>query len=155
MTVWRPRPTIRVIAIGLHWRDGRLLAAEVNDDQGVVKGVRPLGGGVEFGETWRDALIREFDEELNVTVTVAGRPLVLENLYEHYGEQGHEIVFAADVLFPDGAFAATEMIHFKEDNGTPCVARWFDLDDLAARSIPLFPLGLVEELRPPASPSAR
>ena len=57
MTVWRPKPAIRVIAIGLHWRDDRLLAVEVNDDHGAVKGVRPLGGGVEFGETWRDALI--------------------------------------------------------------------------------------------------
>ncbi|MCJ9736228.1 DNA mismatch repair protein MutT, partial [Bradyrhizobium sp. PRIMUS42] len=29
MTTWRPHAHIRVVAIGLHWRDGRLLAAEV------------------------------------------------------------------------------------------------------------------------------
>ena len=39
MTTWRPHPHIRVVAIGLHWRDGRLLAAEVRDDAGRIKGV--------------------------------------------------------------------------------------------------------------------
>ena len=37
-------------------RDGKLLAAEVFDDQGHLVGVRPLGGGVEFGERWQAAL---------------------------------------------------------------------------------------------------
>ena len=48
-----PLAHIRVVAIGLHWRDGRLLAAEVRDDAGGIKGVRPLGGEVAFGEGWR------------------------------------------------------------------------------------------------------
>lgn len=56
MTTWRPHPHVRVVAIGLHWRDGRLLAAEVRDDAGRLKGVRPLGGEIEFGESWRTAL---------------------------------------------------------------------------------------------------
>ena len=60
MTPWLPSSTIRVKALGLHWRDGRLLASEVNRDDGTLKDVRPLGGTVEFGETWQDALIREF-----------------------------------------------------------------------------------------------
>ena len=63
MTPWRPSSTIRVKALGLHWRDGRLLASEVNRDDGTLKGVRPLGGTVEFGETWQDALIREYQED--------------------------------------------------------------------------------------------
>ncbi|MEJ8562699.1 NUDIX domain-containing protein [Yoonia sp. GPGPB17] len=112
-----------------------------------------MGGGVEFGETWRDALAREFNEELGLTIEVTGSPLVIENLYEHHGEKGHEIVFAADVTFPDGAFADTNVVHFKEDNGATCVARWFDLEDLARRSIPLFPQGLDGLLRYPARQS--
>jgi hypothetical protein len=58
MTKWRPRASIRVVEIGLHWRAGRLLAAEVRDDAGQLKGVRPLGGGVNFGESWRTAIIQ-------------------------------------------------------------------------------------------------
>ena len=69
MNSWRPSPQIRVKALGLHWRDGKLLAAEVRDDAGHIRGVRPLGGSVEFGETARAAVIREFQEELGFTVT--------------------------------------------------------------------------------------
>jgi hypothetical protein len=52
MNIWRPSQNIRVIAIGLNWRGDRLLAVEVLNDEAKLKGVRPLGGGVEFGETW-------------------------------------------------------------------------------------------------------
>ncbi|UWR95544.1 hypothetical protein [Phaeobacter inhibens] len=34
MTIWRPAQSIRVKTIGLPWRDGRFLAAEVPDDSG-------------------------------------------------------------------------------------------------------------------------
>ena len=60
MTTWRPHSNIRGVAIGLHWRNDRLLAAEVRDDAGRIKGVRPLGGEIEFGESWQAALTREF-----------------------------------------------------------------------------------------------
>ena len=77
MTTWRPHSHIRVVAIGLHWRDGRLLAAEVRDDAGRIKGVRPLGGEIEFGESWRTALAREFNEELGIDVTITSAPLMM------------------------------------------------------------------------------
>ena len=70
MTTWRPHPRIRVVAIGLHWRDGRLLAAEVRDDAGRLKGVRPLGGEIEFGESWQAALVRKFHEELGIGISI-------------------------------------------------------------------------------------
>lgn len=147
MTTWRPRRSIRVIAIGLHWRDGLFLAAEVLDDRGKVKGVRPLGGGVIFGETWQQALTREFKEELDIAVTISGTPLVMENIYVHEGEAGHEIVFIADVQFPNGAFEGQDVIQFAEDNGAKCTARWFDLDDLDNGKVELFPTGLKSLLR--------
>lgn len=60
MTVWRPSQQIRVKVIGLAWRKDQLLAAEVEDDSGRIKGVRPLGGAIEFGESREEALHREF-----------------------------------------------------------------------------------------------
>ena len=77
MTVWRPSQTIRLKALGLHWRKGRLLAAEILDDAGRVKGVRPLGGTVEFGETAEAAVRREFHEELGVTAIPLGPPVFM------------------------------------------------------------------------------
>jgi 8-oxo-dGTP pyrophosphatase MutT (NUDIX family) len=140
---WRPPPHIRVKAIGLHWRDGRLLATEVRDATGRLKGVCPLGGGVEFGERWPAALVREFREELGIEVTVTGPPLVLENLYVHNGAPGHEIVFVAEVAFPSGAYTDVDHILFTEGNGTSCIARWFDPIELDRDGGPmLYPDGL-------------
>ncbi|WP_348632831.1 NUDIX domain-containing protein [Rhizobium sp. BK068] len=84
MNTCRPSNRIRVKAIGLHWRDGRLLAAEVRDDSGRVTG-RPLGGSVEFGERAEAAVRREFKEELGVEIRLVSGPLVIENLYTPCG----------------------------------------------------------------------
>ncbi|BBC72330.1 DNA mismatch repair protein MutT [Altererythrobacter sp. B11] len=143
MTTWRPDSAIRVKAIGLHWRDGRLLAAEVLDDNGRLKGVRPLGGSVEFGETLKDAVIREFEEELGVCVAPLGSPHFFENIYLHEGATGHEILAVFDVCFPRGKFEDCERIDFKEAHGGTCAARWFDLDELDLDGRPdLYPVGL-------------
>ena len=147
-TVWRPRGHIRVIALGLHWRAGRLLAAEVRDDAGRLKGVRPLGGGVDFGETAAAALQREFMEELDVEIAIAGAPMVMENIYHHEGATGHEIAFLYPVSLPEGAFAAQERIQFREDDGTPGCAGWYDPAELDLPEGPaLFPAGLKHLLR--------
>jgi 8-oxo-dGTP pyrophosphatase MutT (NUDIX family) len=69
MTTWRLHSHIRVVAIGLHWRNDRLLAAEVRDDAGRIKGVRPLGGEIDFDESWQAALVRKFHEELGLGIS--------------------------------------------------------------------------------------
>ena len=143
MTIWRPHSHIRVVALGLHWRGGRLLAAEVRDDAGRIKGVRPLGGEIEFGESWQTALVREFGEELGIDVAITSEPRMMENIFVHEGSTGHEVMFIAEVAFPDGAFAGQDRIDFREDNGEEIVARWFDLADLDVAGGPhLYPTGL-------------
>lgn len=148
MTIWRPNPNIRVKALGLVWQQGLLLASEVTTDNGTVKGVRPLGGTVEFGETWQTALVREFVEELGITVAVTGAPMVFENIYAHEGQTGHEVIFAADVTAPEGAFRDTKPFEYLEDEGMPCRAGWFDVDTLDCGGLALFPAGLKAQLRP-------
>ncbi len=148
MTVWRPEARIRFKALGLPWRGDRLLAAEVLDDDGRVKGVRPLGGSVAFGETAQDAVIREFQEELGVTVEIVEPLFFLESLYTHHGQTGHEIVALFEIRLPEGCLSDEEPIEFYEDNGAPCRAAWFDLDALDRPGGPeLYPAGLKERLR--------
>ncbi|NNE89654.1 MAG: NUDIX domain-containing protein [Silicimonas sp.] len=143
MTTWRPHPGIRVKALGLNWRGNRLLAAEVLDDAGRVKGVRPLGGTVEFGETAKAAVMREFKEELGIDVEAVGHPFFIENLFSHEGSPGHEILILFDVVFKPEAFLDEERIQFREDNGTICHAEWFDIECLdQPDSHQLFPTGL-------------
>lgn len=147
-TQWRPATSIKVKALGLHWREGKLLAVEVLDDRGRLTGVRPLGGGIEFGEPWQSALIREFKEELNVDVEIQSVPLVMENIYTHEGEVGHEVLFICEVRFSAAIFENQSRIEFQEDSGTPCVARWFDLAELDLPKGPaLFPAGLKKALQ--------
>ncbi len=110
--------------------------------------MRPLGGEIEFGESWRTALVREFNEELGIDVTVVGEPLVMENIFVHEGATGHEVMFIAEVAFPGGTFGAQDRIDFHEDSGEQIVARWFDLDDLDGDGAPsLYPTGLKGLLR--------
>ncbi|WP_425082265.1 NUDIX hydrolase [Ruegeria arenilitoris] len=147
MTIWRPYQGIRVKAIGLLWRGPSLLVADVHDDSGNLKGVRPLGGTVEFGETWQDALKREFHEELGVDIQISGAPLVLENIYRHEGQLGHEIIFATEVTLSNPSALPKHAITFAEDNGLMCRASWRDLSELDTDSGPnLYPIGLKREL---------
>lgn len=147
MTVWRPSPEIRVKALGLPWRGRQLLVAEIYTDDGRLKGVRPLGGSVEFGELAEAALVREFREELGLTVRVLGAPIVMENLYTHEGSLGHEVLFLFPVALPPGPLDTQECIVFHEDSGTPCLARWYDLEALDRDGGPeLYPVGLKARL---------
>lgn len=147
MAQWRPHPGIRVKALGLHWRGSTLLAAEVTDDAGRVKGVRPLGGTVEFGETVADTVIREFREELGITVRPLGSPVYFENIFTHEGHAGHELVAVFEVAFPEGAFVGQNRISFTEDGGQPCTAAWFDPAQLDTPGQPrLYPDGLKAHL---------
>ncbi|MBI1685512.1 NUDIX hydrolase [Caulobacter hibisci] len=116
MSSWRPKQAVRVVAIGLLRDEGRLLVAEVCNDDGSVKGWRPLGGGVEFGETSEQTLRREFLEETGFAIEVAGPPKVLENLYEHEGHIGHEIMFVYEITTADPRAAERERFVINENS---------------------------------------
>jgi hypothetical protein len=147
MNTWRPASSIRFKALGLHWRGDCLLASEVYDDAGRLKGVRPLGGTVEFGETAEAAVIREFHEELGITVKIVGDPTFMENIYTHEGEPGHEILAIFNVTFPPTALAGQSRIAFNENSGAECFAEWFALERLDGTGQPqLYPAGLKTHL---------
>jgi hypothetical protein len=100
---WTPPGHIRVIAIGLvfdwgaserwaDWTQASLLVFEGFDDVKQRPFFRPLGGGVEFGETSQEALRREFREEIQQELSSLEYLATLENLYTLQGVPGHEIV---------------------------------------------------------------
>ncbi|MEP3045921.1 MAG: NUDIX domain-containing protein [Roseibium sp.] len=146
MTIWRPAETITVKALALIWQDDALLLSDIRDDHGRVTGMRPLGGSVEFGEPWRDALQREFLEELDARITLLDNHFVMENLFEHHGVTGHEIVFLCHAHFVDNKFYQKDTMVTELGGEQTGTARWASLDELEAKQLELYPLGLADRL---------
>ncbi len=146
MKKWRPVAQVQVKVIGVCISAGRLLAMDVYADGGKLKGVRPLGGHVEFGETREAALAREFQEELGTGIVLDSEWYVFENIYMHHGEVGHEYIFAADITLLDETLLEQDVIAFSEDSGTENIARWHELDILHSRELDLYPAGLIDML---------
>ena len=144
--VWRPKPLIRPIAIGIAERGDQILVVRVPDDHGALKGCRPPGGGIEFMETAADALAREFREEMDTAIEIAAGPLVIENLYTHHGAPGHEIVFVHRVRLGDPTLYERDRITITEESGQVLTAEWIALERFRSGEIALFPTGLVERL---------
>ena len=147
MTKWRPTQQIQVKVIGICVNKGRLLAMEVHNDKGEVKGVRPLGGVIEFGENRESALRREFQEELKTDIELSGSWRIYENIYVHGGMLGHEYVFAIGVQLLDQSIYSRELLVFSEDSGTSATARWFPIDQLMSDVPVLYPDGLKKSLK--------
>lgn len=80
---------IRVSARGVVTRGGELLVARERADDGPFHYL--LGGGVKFGEHSADALRREFDEELGVTVENVSHLETYEEVFSYDGRPRHEV----------------------------------------------------------------
>ena len=106
--VWRPAPRLRAVSVGVARRGSAILVSAVTRDDGSRKGWRPLGGGIEFGETSRQAVIREMAEELGAVFRPTRLLGVIENIFQHHDGPGHEIVFAWDGRFDDPGLAAAD-----------------------------------------------
>jgi len=136
---------IRVISIGLFSYKGRILVCEFTDSVKNELAARPLGGGVEFGETSAEALEREIQEELDQDIGSLELLGVLENTFEYEGKPGHEIVFVYDAEFKDASVYEKEALKMVEGD-MEHVAVWRSLDYLKSK-LHLVPDGLYELIR--------
>jgi len=96
----------RTVAICLIRHQGKILVGEASD---AVKGetfYRPLGGGVNFGESARNAVIREIKEEIGAELANVRQLSVIENIFTYQGNPGHEIIFVFEAEFADKSLYA-------------------------------------------------
>jgi ADP-ribose pyrophosphatase YjhB (NUDIX family) len=88
---------------------------------------RPLGGGVEMGETSAQAIVREIREEIGQEIVDLQLLGVLENLFQYEGGQRHEIVFMHEARFADSTIYDRDEIALNEV-GWASPAVWRALD---------------------------
>ena len=103
----------------------------------------PPGGGVEFGETLDQAVLREVLEEVGTRLPSVRRLGMFESLFQFAGRREHELVFVYEGDCDDAHVCATEEIEIKESNGARLPARWYTLSEVVASGLPLFPDGLL------------
>ncbi|MEU5780930.1 NUDIX hydrolase [Micromonospora lupini] len=137
--------SIRPIALAVPRRGEDLLVFEHHDSTNDEIFYRPLGGGIEFGETAEAAVRRELREELDVELLDVCLLGVLENLFQGFGRDGHEIVFVYDCRLTDQSLYERDTVGEILDNpGTQVM--WRSLSSFTAGR-PLYPAGLADMLR--------
>ncbi len=112
-------PSIRPLALAVIRRGDDLLVFEGYDDTKNETFYRPLGGGIEFGEHWTEALRRELREEMATDLTNVKLLGVLENLFTAYGRPGHEVVFLYTADLVDPTLYERDHVGHVLDDGSP------------------------------------
>jgi ADP-ribose pyrophosphatase YjhB (NUDIX family) len=101
---------------------------------------RLIGGGVELGETARDALRREVREELDAQVADLTALTTLESIFRIDGVLGHEVVLLfTGRLDPLPAATGATLV---ESDGSVVPVVWRPVDD-AHEPLPLYPADAV------------
>lgn len=97
---------------------------------------RLIGGSVEFGETHRDAIIREVKEELDARITDLTYLDTVESLFRYNGEGGHEII----ALYSGGLDPSPDRLGgtLTESDGSVVPVVWRPLDT-QDEPVPLYP----------------
>lgn len=129
---------IRVLALGLI-RDGdRIFLSEGYDPVKQQTFYRAMGGGVDFGETSRQALEREFQEEIQAELTNIHYLGCLENLFVFNGNPGHELIQLYQCDFVDRKFYELEQLTFAEGERKK-TALWVDIERCKSGELRLVP----------------
>ena len=137
---------IRPIALCVFLHNNCILVNEGYDPVKRQTFYRPLGGGIEFGETSVDTVRRELKEELNAEVGEVCYLGTLENIFVFNGTPGHEIVLIYDGALVKSGLYEQAVIVGEEANGEVIRAVWKSLDEFGEGKSILYPTGLLELL---------
>jgi len=142
------KPRVRPLAICVFRHQGRILVNQGYDSTKDQYFYRPLGGGIEFGETSMDTVCRELMEELNIEVERESLQYMgtVENIFTFNGLVGHEIILIYDGVLKAHGLYDQSVIVGREANGEEIRAVWKHVDEFGAGKAILYPAGLLEML---------
>lgn len=135
-------PSTRQIAICIFSNGGKILVHEARDE---VKGetfFRPLGGGIEPGETAEGALRREIREELGLDVENLRLLGSLENRFVFRGEKRHEVCSVFDGEFVDKSAYQRDFLEVIGMSGSG-KAVWKSVSDFRSGESTVYPTGIL------------
>ena len=127
---------IRPIVLGIVKKDNKVLVSKGYDRIKNETFYRSIGGGIEFLENSRDALKREFKEELNIEISVGDFLGISENIFTYNGKKAHELILFYDVEIKDEDYR--EKYHIIDDN-CETDAVWIDIDKFKNRELKIYP----------------
>ncbi len=139
---------VRPLAICVFRHNDRILVHQGYDQIKNEYFYRPLGGGIEFGESSLDTICRELMEELNVEVNRDSLKYLgtLENIFQFNGVPGHEIVMIYDGALKDSGLYDQAVIVGRDADGEEVRVEWKEIHEFNSRSSILYPTGLTELL---------
>lgn len=127
---------IRPIVLGMVKKDNKVLVSKGYDKIKDETFYRSIGGGIEFLENSKDALKREFKEELNIEISVGKFLGVSENIFTYNGKNAHELILFYDVEIKDEDYR--EKYHIIDDN-CETDAVWIDIEKFKNKELKIYP----------------
>ena len=122
---------IRVVALGAVHRGDDVLVFQGESPETGEPYYRLLGGGVEFGEHSRDAVTREFSEELGVEFVEPTLVGTFERVFTYDGETAHELwrVYEGHIV-EDWPYDRESFTFVEPELGTELLACWMPTERL-------------------------
>ncbi|MGB7338918.1 MAG: NUDIX domain-containing protein [Phototrophicaceae bacterium] len=143
----KKKKKIRPLALCVFRREDQVFVSQGYDAVKDHYFYRPIGGGIEFGETAIEAVQREVMEEINAVVTDLVYLGTLENIFTYEGLAGHEICLILDGRFADDARNQDDYtVIGTDDDEILYTAFWKPLSFFVEGHAPLYPQGLLDLL---------
>lgn len=127
---------IRPIVLGLVKNDNKLLVSKGYDESKNLEFYRCLGGGIEFLEKSKDALKREFKEEINIEIEIGEFLGISENIFNYKGKDAHELILFYDAYIKDKDYQ--EKYDLVDDDSETEVI-WVDINKFRNKELILYP----------------
>ena len=127
---------IRPIVLGIVKKENKILVSKGYDKVKDEVFYRSIGGGIEFLEESKEALKREFKEELNIDISVGKFLGIAENIFTYNGKDAHELILFYNVDIKDKDYK--EKYHIVDDN-CETDAMWIDINKFKNKELKIYP----------------